>query len=163
MEIPDGSVRTLRAGETVLQLRSQEECMAVAKQLPDEKGLKYSIYQAGNGEMRLLGEFPKEANAVGRRWPQEVVQKEDSKELQARWDEYAVLGEIGNVDKEWQRFVQSMGGIYVQKKGECKLCGGVGYRRCHKCGGAGGRRNLQREFICDCEGGRRKCEWCGQS
>lgn len=137
--------------------------MAVVKQLPGEGRVRYSIYRAGNGEMQLLGEFPKAVNAVGGNWPRGVVQREDENEVQARWEEYSMLGEVDDVDKEWQRFVERMGGVSIEKKAECKLCGGVGYRRCYKCGGAnrGGRR-APGSFTCDCEGGKRKCEWCRQ-
>lgn len=163
VEMPNGSVQALRAGEAILRLQSYEECMVVVKRLPEERGVRYLIYRAGNGEMRLLSEFPKKINAIGGNWPQGVVQKEDEKEMQARWEEYSMLGEIGDVDKEWYKFLERLGGISIERGAECKLCGGVGYRRCHKCGGASRRgRKLLGGFVCDCEAGRRKCEWCGQ-
>lgn len=158
VELPDGSVRNLRAGETLLRLSTREACTAVARRLPQD-GLKYSVYRAGGGSMTLLQTFPKEINAKGGAWPSNVVQRRDEGFLDARWEEYQRLGENSDMDDEWKKLMGRLTPIQFEDGG-CKLCGGTGYKRCHKCGGASTNARVGSSFECDCEGGRRRCEWC---
>lgn len=154
IELPDGSVKCLRPGESVLKLHSREACTAVARRLPRE-GLSYSVYKTSGESMAVVEEWPRNMNAEGAAWPEGVVQREDEGMLDARWEEYQRLGEGSDVDEEWKKVVESLGGVQVVRN-DCKLCGGTGFKRCYRCGGVGGKGSFQ----CDCEGGQRACEWC---
>lgn len=160
VELLDGSVRTLRAGETVLRLNSREECTAVARRLP-QQGLSFSVYRAGTRGMTLLQSFPKDLNVPGASWPTNVVQGPDERLLDARWEEYVRLGEDSDVDQQWSDFVGKLTPFKVEIN-DCKLCGGTGYKRCHVCGGANANEKNGAGFQCDCDGGRRRCEWCSK-
>lgn len=153
VELPNGTARQLRAGENVLLLGSKEECLGLGKRMEGEE-VSYSVYEASGGNMKLLGQFPRDVNAVGGAWSAMMGEVE---EKEGRWAEYAQLGEIGDVENEWRKVVDQLGGVRVEATRDCRLCGGSGYRRCHKCGGASGRGG---EYVCDCQEGRRRCEWC---
>lgn len=163
VELPDGSVRALRQGESVLRLPSREACSAVASRLPID-GLRYSVYRAENGALQLVKEFPGTGvdvdGAVG--WPTGVVQADDESALGARWEEYQRIGESLDLNREWQKVLDGLSGVeLVQEGAECKLCGGSGYVRCHRCGGVGTSRGNAKGFVCDCDHGKRQCDWCG--
>ncbi|CDF32508.1 unnamed protein product [Chondrus crispus] len=155
VEMPDGTTRRLREGESVLKLPTREACTAVTRRVPQE-GLSYSVYKAGGENMRLVQRWPRPVNAKGGKWPQGVVQREDEGFLEARWEEYQRLGEGGDVDEEWKKVISQLGGVRIVQNGDCKLCGGTGLKRCYRCGGVGSTET----FECDCQGGKRACEWC---
>lgn len=114
--------------------------------------------------MRLVSSHPKLIDAPGATWPRDVVQKADSNDLQARWEEYQQLGTGGDIDNEWRRLLDRLSPIsFSTPQDECRLCGGTGKVRCFRCGGVGSTMSGPGRFQCDCEGGRRECEWCAMS
>lgn len=159
MEFPDGVVRRINSGESLFRFDSREMCEAVARPLRED-GARYTIYRLDGLAVRTLSEWPREINAAGARWPATDNGK-DGKELDV-WGEYDRIGEMGKIEKQWKNFVNRLGGIIIDNStSPCRLCGGSGYTRCFRCGGVGTSRNAN--FICDCQSGRRPCEWCSQS
>lgn len=155
-EVPNGGIRRLREGETMLQLGTFEACTAVARSL-EGPGVTYAIYRADPAGLRALTKFPSPQDAAGANWPRGIVPKADENNPQARWEEYQQLGAGGDIEKEWNSFMSKMSPIQRVAPSECKLCGGSGQVRCFRCGGVSRSGGT---FSCDCKKGYRECEWC---
>ncbi|CAN8067986.1 unnamed protein product [Agarophyton chilense] len=158
VERPDGTVARLRQGETVLQFNSLEECTTVAKRL-EEPGVEYMVLRTSAFALKEVYKYPRPTDAVGSRWPRNMVEFRDETDPQARWAEYEQIDAKDDVDREWSSFMKRMAPIQFTRRKECRLCAGTGKVRCFKCGGVGSRE----KFKCDCLKGKRACEWCENS
>lgn len=156
VELSNGTVKSLREGETVLQLHSLEACTAAARAL-ERPGVSYTIYRADASGLRTYTTYPKEINAKGGSWPRGFLRDSEDATPDARWEEYQRLGATDDIDEEWVKMMSGLSFIQVSNDKECKLCGGLRTVRCHRCGGVGTRGG---QYTCDCSDGRRPCEWC---
>ncbi|KAI0563630.1 hypothetical protein FGB62_37g328 [Gracilaria domingensis] len=155
VERPDGTVARLREGETVLRFNSLEECTTVAKRL-EEPGVTYSVLRTSFTAVKEVYKYPRPLNALGSRWPQNLVEFRDEPDPQARWAEYEQIDAKSDLDMEWSSLMKKMAPIQFTNKKDCRLCAGTGRVRCFRCGGVGSKGN----FECDCTEGKRACEWC---
>lgn len=161
IEFPDGIVRTLNPGESILRFDSREMCEAVARPLREQQDVQYTLYRLDGIAVRTLSTWPREINAPGAKWPAEDSRKTE-KDLDFLWDEYSRVGQLGKLEKNWKDFINQLGGVVIDNSNApCKLCNGTGYRRCFRCGGVTVIGNAT--FTCDCQNGRRPCEWCSSA
>jgi hypothetical protein len=110
--------------------------------------------------------YPRSLNAAGAAGWTEDTNETASDEKDARWDEYSRLGSIGLIEREWSRVMKSLGSVErstpeSRARNECKLCGGVGKKRCGRCMGAA---KASSGLACTaCSDGMVSCEWCNGS
>lgn len=162
-ELPDGTIRDLKAGETILRFSSLSECESAAITLRRFSS-RNIIYRMDGVSVKTLSTHHHNPNTPQATWPTETYGARDappsSDDSRARaWAEYEMLGAYGKVDAEWAAFVQKLGGFSIaEETAPCKLCGGSGYTRCHRCGGV--KPSKGSTYVCDCVQGRRPCEWC---
>lgn len=167
VEFPDGVVRRLSKGESIFRFPSREACEAVARSLQKVPS-RYVIYRLDGVSVKTLSTWPFEVNVSKKAWPSDesTDQSSTDKSTPARlWDEYERIGAIGKLDEQWSAFMKKMAGpVFADSESaSCKLCGGTGFTRCFRCGGAAGASPIEgSSFTCDCQQGRRPCEWCAQ-
>lgn len=162
VEFPDGVVRRVSKGESIFRFPSREACEAVARSLQKVPS-RYVIYRLDGVSVRTLSTWPFEVNVSKKAWPNDESTDQsttDKSTLARLWDEYERIGAIGKLDEQWSAFMKKMSGpVFVDSKSaSCKLCGGTGFTKCFRCGGASPVEGSS--FTCDCQQGRRPCEWC---
>lgn len=166
VELPSGTVARLAAGEeTVLREARMEAADALARGVAGAADAaaadcRCTVYRADGTALVPLREYPRDVDAPGvEGWGKDG---ETEGSGNARWDEYARLGSIGSVEKEWRKVVNSLGGVRREPspdmvKGACKLCSGTGRHKCHRCMGASAGGRMQCPV---CTEGRVACEYC---
>lgn len=164
-EFPDGTVRRLSKGESIFRFPSREACEAVARTLQKVPS-RYVIYRLDGVSVKTLSTWPHEINVSKKAsWPDEKSTNQpatDTPTAARLWDEYERIGAVDKVDKQWSAFMQKMASPVFEdpEAAPCKLCGGSGFTRCFRCGGVTPIEGSS--FTCDCQQGRRPCEWCTQ-
>lgn len=163
VEFPDGVARRVPKGESIFRFPSREACDAVARTF-QKQSCKYAIYRLDGISVKTLTTWPRDINVPNSAWPanSSFIQGDDNSapESACAWDEYERVGSVGELDHDWSSFLRSMGSgpIVEHSRAPCRLCGGSGFTRCFRCGGATPVEGSS--FICDCQQGRRPCEWC---
>lgn len=181
-EFPDGRTRLLKEGDSILRFRSREECEAVARPLRMH-ATSYFIYRLVGLSMQKLSIWPRRVNRAPSSTPTFPGDNDASSEPvdpSAVWAQYEMLGATDEVEANWSKFMSKQPSISftninasdggadapfaddgTRNVAPCKLCGGKGTTRCYRCGGASLHARIP--STCDCNKGRRPCEWCAQT
>lgn len=163
LEFPDGAVRSLSEGESIFRFPSREACEAVARNVQRVPS-RYVIYRLDGLSVKTLSTWPYEVNVSKQAWPDTAIREQtaDDSSSARMWDDYERIGAVDKLDKQWSAFMQQMASPVFsdEETAPCKLCGGTGFTRCFRCGGASPVEGST--FTCDCQQGRRPCEWCAQ-
>lgn len=166
----------IREGENILPFGDRLSANAAMEDLVANAGRYGAVIEVylskiaigNNSTETRLRSSADDRNAPGGRWRNREVTDGTSDKDKVQYEYDSLPDSTDNIDEEWaatMRKLRSVNGSELslsttpspKSNLECKICGGLGSRRCTRCGGvsrAGGT------FKCTCISGRVECEYC---
>jgi hypothetical protein len=166
VELSSGAITEIPANaERIIRESTFDAIDAVARKVEQAASrvgaeCSYTLYRANGDALVPLRQYPRRVDAATATGWIEDGNRTQGDDKNARWDEYARMGNYSSIEKEWKSVMQGLGGVTretAESRDTCKLCGGKGFQRCSRCMGASANGTVTCEKCID---GRVPCSWC---